>query len=135
MKKDVRKPSNRGVYVTTYHPALPSYSKILNRAWKVMVKDPYLKDVFKKPPMVAYRQPRNSSLQSLLVKTKLAKETRSRRTRVVMKKCNRHGCNTCPLLHTTEKVKSSKSNLAVKLKTLESCVSYNVVYCITLQQT
>ena len=32
LKKVVRKPSNRVVYVTTYHPALPSYSKILDRA-------------------------------------------------------------------------------------------------------
>ena len=45
LKKVARNPSNRVVYVTTYHPVLPSYSKILNRAWKVMVKDPYLKDV------------------------------------------------------------------------------------------
>jgi len=68
-----------------------------------MVKDSYLKDVFKNPPMVSYRQPRNSSLQSLLVKTKLPKETRSRRTLVGMKKCNRYWCNTCPFLHTTRR--------------------------------
>ena len=34
----------------TYHPALPSYSKILNRAWNVMDKDPFQKDVLKNPP-------------------------------------------------------------------------------------
>ena len=59
--------------------------------------------------MFAYRQPRNSSLQSL-VKTNLPKETRSRRTLAGMKKCNRYGCNTCQFLHTTEKLKSSRSN-------------------------
>ena len=58
-------------------------------------------------------------------------ETGSRRTLVGTKKCNRYECDTCPFLHTTEKVKSSRSNFAVKIKTLESCESYDVVYCIS----
>ena len=40
--------------------------------------DQHLKEVFHKPPMVAFRQPKNSSLRSRLVKTKLP--TRNQRT-------------------------------------------------------
>ena len=57
MKKVVQKLSNRVVFATMYHPALLSYSSILTKAWKVMIKDIYMKEDFEKPFMVAYTQP------------------------------------------------------------------------------
>ena len=36
-----------------------------------MIKDEHMKKVFPQPPMVAYRQPKNSSLRQLLVKSKI----------------------------------------------------------------
>ena len=58
-------------FVITYPPGLPSISTILRQCWKVMTKDENLKKVFPKPPMVAYSQPKNSSLRQLLDKYKL----------------------------------------------------------------
>ena len=67
LKKKEKKKSSRIPFVITYHPALPSVSNILNRAWRIMIKNEHMKKVFKEPPMVAYRQPKNSSLCQLLV--------------------------------------------------------------------
>ena len=72
-------------FVVTFHRALPSFSKILKNAWNVMIKDEYLKTVFPKPPMVAYRQPKKSSIRSLLVKAKLPEK--EKRMIPGMKKC------------------------------------------------
>ena len=61
LKKVVAEKTDRVVFVTTFHPALPSVSNILNKAWKVMNKDSHMKDVFPSPPMIAFKQARNSS--------------------------------------------------------------------------
>ena len=53
-----------------------------------MVKDNQMLRVFPSPPMVAYRQARNSSLKSLLVKSKLPEKTRTRQNKNGMRKCN-----------------------------------------------
>ena len=71
LEKREKKSNDRIPFVITYHPALPSISTILRQGWKVMTKDEHLKKVFPQPPMVAYRQPKNSSLRQLLVKSKL----------------------------------------------------------------
>ena len=101
LKKVICKPSDRVVYVTTYHPALPSYSNILTKAWKIMSKDNSMKEVFPKPLMVAYKKQRYSSLQSLLIKTKLP-EQRTRRKLAGSRKCNRSGCGACLFMLSTE---------------------------------
>jgi len=74
-KKVLAEKTNRVVFVTTFHPALPSIFNILNKAWKVMTKDSCIKDVFPSPPMIAFKQARNSTLRNLLVKTKLPGST------------------------------------------------------------
>ena len=65
-KKVVKKKNERTVFVVSYNPALPSISSILQRHWRVMTKDPYLKQVFPSPPMVAFRRAKN--LKDKLVK-------------------------------------------------------------------
>jgi len=130
MKKVEKKPSNRVVFATTYHPALPSYSSMLTKAWKVMTKDNYMKEVFSKP-LVAYRQPRNSSLRSLLVKTRLPQDRRASRTKAGMRRCNNNNCNCCPFVLETDKVTSAASKFSVKLLEPVNCETKNVVYCLS----
>ena len=86
LEKKVQEPTNRIPFVITYHPGLPSLSTILKQGWKIMIKDEYLKKVFPLPPMVAYRQPKHSSIRQILVKSKLPE--REQRTVKGMKKCN-----------------------------------------------
>ena len=54
-KREVRRP----VLSVEYHPALPDLSSIMKKHWRVMTQDPYLKEVFPLPPLIAYRRPEN----------------------------------------------------------------------------
>ena len=131
LKKVTKKRLKRPVFATTFHPALPSMSNILTKAWKVMVKDTEMKEVFPLPPLTAYRQPKNSSLKSLLVKTKLPEQRRPSRQTAGMKRCNRAKCNACPFITTTNKVKSAGTNFSINLGKEYSCTTSNVIYCIS----
>ena len=129
LEKREKKSSDRIPFVITYHPALPSISTILRQGWKVMTKDEHLKKVFPQPPMVAYRQPKNSSLRQLLVKSKLPE--REKRVVKGMKKCNQQSCNTCPLVRETKTVYSSTNNYSVEINAPVTCETKNIIYVIT----
>lgn len=121
--------NHRIPFVVTFHPALPSLSNILKNAWNVMIKDEHLKDVFPKPPMVAYRQPKKSSIRSHLVKAKLPEK--QKRVIVGMKKCNKPKCSTCPFVTESKIVFSSANDFSINLKHAVSCETSNLVYVIT----
>ena len=59
IKRKVRKKEmDRVVFSVMYHPALPSIPRLIAKGYRAMVEsDPRLKEVFKKPPMVASRRP------------------------------------------------------------------------------
>ena len=129
LKKVERKENERPVFVITYNPALPSLTQILKKHWKVMIKDPYLKEVFPEPPMVAYRRAKN--LRDKLVKAKLPPPpTRKKRQLPGMKKCNKSGCEVCPFVRKGVELKIPISQKTVKLNASVDCTSKNTVYCI-----
>jgi hypothetical protein len=130
LRKVKKKPLGRVVFAVDYHPALPSYSSMLKKSWNVMVKDSYMKEVFPRPPMVAYRQPKFSSLRQLLVKSKVPPP---RRTSIVirLKKCLKPRCSTCSFVSEHSVVKSSASNFSLNVNKPVTCDSCNIVYCIT----
>lgn len=125
----VKNTSKRPVLSVEYHPALPALSSILKKHWRVMVQDPYLKEVFPLPPLVAYRRPAN--LKDKLVRAQIP-PTHSRPTRKVpgMKKC-RFDCLTCPYVQTGQLVKSSASSYKHDILMQVDCQTKNVVYCLT----
>ena len=127
----MEKSNDRIPFVITYHPALPSISTILRQGWKVMTKDEPLKKVYPQPPMVAYkyRQPKNSSLRQLFVKSKLSE--REKRIVKGIQKCNQQGCITCPLVRETKTVYSSSNNNAVEINAPVTCEIQNIIYVIT----
>ena len=60
IKKVETKNTNRSpVFILTYDPRLPSVTDIVRRHWRYMVKDPYLAEVFKEPPLIAYKTAQN----------------------------------------------------------------------------
>ena len=71
IKRKVRKKEmDRVVFSVMYHPALPSIPRLIAKGYRAMVEsDPRLKEVFKKPPMVAYRRP--PSLREKLIRAKV----------------------------------------------------------------
>ena len=131
LQKVTREKVDRIPFVTTYHPSLPPVTRILKDAWKCMIdNDQHLKDVFHKPPMVAFRQSKNSSLRSKLIKTKLP--TRNQRTLPGLKRCNKSRCSTCTHLIEGKQVRSSNNKkVVVSLPDSVTCETSNVVYCIS----
>ena len=71
IKRVIRKKDmDRVVFSVMYHPALPSISRIIAKGYRAMVEsDPRIKEVFPKPPMVAYRRP--PSLREKLIRAKV----------------------------------------------------------------
>ena len=56
LKRVIRNKSNdRPVLVVNYHPSLPSIPKIINSCWKVLTQNPYMKNIFPKPPLIAHK--------------------------------------------------------------------------------
>ena len=56
-------------FVTQYHPALPNLKKILMGKWHLIQNQPYLRNIFKEPPLISYRK--GKSLKDTLVRAKL----------------------------------------------------------------
>ena len=131
LKKVVREKVDRIPFVVTYHPSLPPVTRILKDAWNFMTtSDQHLKEVFHKPPMVAFRQPKNSSLRSRLVKTKLP--TRNQRTLPGLKKCQKPRCSTCKHISEGKQVRSANNKkVIINLLDPVTCESSNVVYCVS----
>ena len=59
LKRVPKKENDRVVFVLDFNPCLPSVSKIVQSAWRVMTQDPMMKKIFPKPMMVAFRRPTN----------------------------------------------------------------------------
>ena len=130
LKRVEKKKIDRVVFPLDYHPALPSIRAMIRKAHSVMVKDPYLKEIFPKPPMVAYR--RTKSLKDLIVRAKLPSvNPRSSRHLEGMKKCNKPRCSCCSFVTEGTKLKSSHSTYTANISSRSNCESSNIVYCIT----
>ena len=124
-----KKKNERTIFVITYNPALPSVSAILQKHWRVMTHDPYLKKVFPEPPMVAFRRPKN--LRDILIKAKVpTPKEKPRRQLKGMKACNQVRCETCPFVKSGNKFKSPFNSTLVHLNSTLNCNSTNVVYCL-----
>ena len=134
IKKVVRKQDpSRVVFVIQYDPRLPSISHILHKHYRTMVSsDPSLKEIFPKPPMVAYRRP--PTIGDKLIHSKVPKLTNRRSQRQVkgMKKCL--NCVNCPYVNEGKFVKSFASKAKVSINAAVSCETTNVVYCISCKK-
>ena len=88
-----------------------------------------MREIFPKPPMVAYRQPPN--LRKNLIHAKLpAKNTRkSDRLPTGTKSCNKY-CKICSHVSNTNDFKSSSTGVIYKNNALYTCRTAGVVYLI-----
>ena len=130
LKKISKKETERTVFVLTYNPALPSVSKILQKHWRVMTQDPYLKEVFPAPPMVAFRRAKN--LKDKLIKAKVPPTPQKREKRKIngMKPCNKPNCETCPFVKPCKMFKGPFNKTEIQINSSLGCNSTNVVYCL-----
>ena len=56
-------------FVTQYHPALPNLKNILMGKWHLIQNQPYVRNIFKEPPLISYRK--GKSLKDTQVRAKL----------------------------------------------------------------
>ena len=122
LKKTEKLQNSRPVFVLQYDPRLPSVTSIVRRHWRTMAsQDPYLKEVFPQPPLVAYKVAPN--LRTKLVRSKVPPKPASRPSRVVpgMKKCGRDKCASCPYVKPVKTFKAMATDFSHQLTTKMVC--------------
>ena len=89
--------------------------------------DPYLSEVFPKPPVTAYRRQRN--LKDFLVRAKVYPEKPRFEKRVIlgMKKCNKP-CPICPYILEGKSIKGLDFNWQIRQSV--NCKTKNIIYMI-----
>ena len=124
------KPSQKEgpIFAVTFDPRLPSLGNIMAKHWRSMVsRNKYLEEVFKRPPLIAYKRQQN--LRGHLVRAKVApaKGPYPKRNIVGMKKCGQN-CTVCPYIKECKSVKIN--GIEWKINRTLNCKSFNVVYAI-----
>ena len=126
-----KKASEREPLVVTYHPSLPSLSKIVRKHHRVMIKSSSkLKRCFKAPSLIAYR--RSPNLRDILIQAKLPKRKTSRKTGGFYP-CGRF-CALCQVSgkHTTHQNLVTGQVWSINRRI--DCLTTNVVYKITCRK-
>ena len=84
-------------FVVTYNQALPHFSDILRKHFNILLSSDRCRDVFKHPPIVAYR--RTSNLRDILVKAQVPAVTAPNSTNLPPGsfRCGQD-CATCPCI-------------------------------------
>ena len=88
--------TDRTPFVTSFNPALPKISSVVNKYTTLLQSTTNCKKAFPNPPVIAYR--RNASLRDLLVHSTLPHENFSGQQPAGIKKCNHPRCLTCSFL-------------------------------------
>ena len=127
IKKVIRNQDpDRVVFVVTYDPRLPSISHILHKHYCTMIiTDPSLKEIFPKPPIVAYKRP--PTIGDKLIQYKVPKQNNRRSLRQVkgMKRCL--NCANCPYVKEGKVVKSFASKASVTINAAATCETHNFI--------
>ena len=129
IKKVERKSTDRVVLAVTYHPKLPSLSKIIKKHWRTLIKDPITKETFTLPPMVAFKQPPN--LKSRLCKAKLPTSKQHQKRQIKgMRSCNKP-CSICPYVLKSKEFMSTTTKEKFIMTGDYMCTTKGVIYLTT----
>ena len=89
--------SKKPILATKYDPRLPALPKTIAKHWRSMKsQDEYLAQVFKEPPLTAFKKQKN--LRDLLIRAKVPGPIKSKPERKLkgMFRCNTDKCTACP---------------------------------------
>ena len=130
LKKVIKnKNSKRPVFAVKYDPRLPLISPITNKHWRSMiVQDEYLKQVFKEPPLTAYKRQKNIKDSIIRAKVSMEPNKRPKRKNPGMKKCGKW-CTACPFVKEGTSVQIDNKN-KWKINQNVNCSTTNIVYLI-----
>ena len=98
------KETDRIPFTLTYHPQNLAIKNVILKNFKILRNDPETKPMFSLPPLISFKREKNFT-------------------------CKRTRCKTCPFLSNT--VKISGPNRSVKVTDHFTCITTNVIYCIT----
>ena len=124
---------DRVIISISFNPQLPCISSIILKHWRIMVQDPWMKEVFQNPPVVTYRRP--SNLRDKLTRNRIPDPHRMRPKRLIsgMKPCGLN-CPTCRYVEPGTVIQSSNTSKKIKINGTFNCKTRNEVYCITWGQ-
>ena len=122
------KQSDRPVFVIHYDPRLPSIPAIIQKHWRSMIQDTRLKEVFPKPPLVAYKRPKNIRDKIIRSKVPPLPSSRPKRELKGMKKCNK--CSACPFVKEGKTTQSRSSNYRQDINSTVDCTTKNNFYLL-----
>ena len=120
---------NGPVFSVKFDPRLPNIPQIQAKHWRSMTgENSYLKEVFKEPPLTAFR--RQNNLRDMLIKSKVPPPAppHPRRELKGMGTCGKP-CPACPYVQKGKSVKiNTNSNWRIDKKV--NCDTFNCVYMI-----
>ena len=125
LRYKTRTESNRVPLVTTYHPVLKDLNNILRKNLPILHKNEKMAKVFKEPPMVSFRRPRN--LKDMVVRTRLDNPL----PLASFKTCHDNRCLLCKHSNETSNFSSTTTGRSYKILQSTSCKTNNCVYLIT----
>ena len=124
--KETGENEDRVVAVIPYHPHNLPVCRILRRNFTLLQQDPKLKEIFSKPPLIAFQRDKN--LRDLLVRSKLKPQV-SQSTSRGCRPCGDKGCKTCPFIDASTTLGGHTGTFTVRSSL--SCQSRDIVYILT----
>ena len=116
------KETDRIPFTLTYHPQNLAIKNVILKNFKILRNDPETKHIFSLPPLISFKRDKN--LGNFLVRSAFKFNDQPGTFT-----CKRTRCKTCPFISNT--VKISGPNRSVKVTDQFTCISTNVIYCIT----
>lgn len=117
--------SSRVPLVTTYHPVLKNLNGVLKKNLPILHSNKRMVEVFKEPPMAAFRRPRN--LKDMVVRTRLENPLPNGGFRT----CSDRRCLLCKHSSDTDSFKSPVTGRSYRILGNLSCQTNNCVYLIS----
>lgn len=115
---------DRTVAVLTFHPHNLPVRNILLSNFHLLQLDPHLKEIFPKPPLIAFK--RDTNLRDHLVRASLRKV---KPLPLGTHPCGRQACKTCPYIDSTTTIAGPSGRFVVRANF--DCQSEDLVYVIT----
>ena len=131
-KVQTKKETDRSVFAITYDPRLPAIPNLQAKHWRAMVaQDSYLAEVFREPPLTAFKRQKN--LRDFLIRAKVPKIPRTHQERQLkgMKKCGKM-CTACPYVKEGKSIKIG--NKEWRIDSRVNCNSYNIIYLLVCKK-
>ena len=120
-----RSSGDRVPMITTYHSVLKDLNTILKKHIPILYANKRMADVFKEPPMAAFRRPRN--LKDMVVRTKLKNPLPNGG----FKTCSDKRCLMCKHTSSTNSFESPVTGRSYRILGETSCRSDNCIYLIS----